>query len=406
MPVFSYRAVDPSGEIVTGTLDCADERSAASQLQSTGHLPLAITTLGTSWLRAILDTEITPRDALGVADRVAFTRGLATLIGAGLPLDRALQTLHELGATRRIRAVSGKLHDGVRGGAPLSGALDEQSDGFPPLYRGIVRAGEAGARLDEALTDLADMLEESQRRAGDLRSALIYPAFLVITAIGSVSILLGYVVPTFEPLLAEAGVTPPLLTQAVIAAGRLVQDWWLAGLIALAVVVAIIVLALRLPEPRERWDLMRLRMPLLGPALMKFETARLARVLGTMLGNGVALPAALRLAADAVSNRAISSEIHRVLPDVEAGRGLAGPLREGALLPPLALQLIQVGQDSGDLTPMLRKLAEIFDVEAKRAFDQMLALLTPLLTLIMGAMIALIISSILYALFSINELAI
>ena len=406
MPVFYYRAIDASGVTVSGEVDMPDERAAARHLQQDGYVPIEIDRTRTTSLRALLDTEITPRQALSARDRVAFTRSLATLLGAGLPLDRALATLRDLGTSKSLRRVAGSLLDRVRDGASLSRAVDGEGTAFPPLYRGIVRAGEAGARLDAALTDLADMLEQAQRRLGELRSALIYPAFLVVTAIGSVGVLLAYVVPTFEPLLADAGVEPPPITQAVIGTARFVETYWVTMLSLVGTLILAGAIALRNPTLRKKWDRAKLSVPGLGETLRKFETARLCRLLGTMLGNGVALPAALNLARDGLGNRAFAAEVSRVLPEVEAGRGLAQPLRDGALLPPLALQLIQVGQDSGDLTPMLMKTAEIFDAEAKRAFDQMLSLLTPVLTLLMGGLIALIISSILFALFSINELAI
>ena len=406
MPVFHYRALDGTGALVKGTLDVADERAAAQALQRDGRVPVEISQTPRMSLRDVLDIEITPRSALSSRDRIAFTRALATLLEAGLPLDRALGTLAELGANKPTREMAQGLLDTVRGGAPLSAALEEAGGAFPPLYRGIVRAGEAGAALGPALEDLADMLEEGAKRTGEIRSALIYPAFLVVTAMGAVGILLGFVVPTFEPLLADAGVDLPAITEMVIGAGRFAENWGLWALGGWAVSGLLFALALRGPETRLAWDRAKLRLPVLGPALLKFETARLARTLATMLGNGVALPTAIRMAGGAVSNRAIAAELNRVLPEVEAGRGLATPLREGGVLPPMALQLIQVGQESGDLTPMLRKLSDMYATDAKRAFDQMLALLTPVITLTMALVIGVIITSILYALFSLNELAI
>ena len=213
-------------------------------------------------------------------------------------------------------------------------------------------------------------------------------------------------VPTCEPLLRDAGVEPPALTQMVIAAGRLVEHYWLFLLAGLAGLFLTIMLLLRVPSVRLRWHRLALSVPIAGRLWREFETARLTRLLGTLLQNGVALPAALRLTRDALGNAAFSAEVARVIPEVEAGRGVADPLRDGAILPDLALQLIYIGQESGQLHDMLLKTADIFDDEAKRGFDQVLAILTPALTLVMGVLIALIISSILFALFSINELAI
>lgn len=406
MATFHYSAVDPDGAVLTGTVEAVDERAAARKLQRDGHTPIRIGTRPQRSLRAILDMEITPRDPFSTRDRSVMTRSLATLISAGLPVDRALETLRDLGTSAGTRRIAGSLLEDVRSGMSLSAAVEKQPRAFPPLYRGILRAGETGARLGETLDEMATMLEQTQRRIGEMRSALIYPAFLIVTAIASVAILLAFVVPTFEPLLQDAGVEPPVITQIVIGSGRFVERFWHIGLGLLLAQAVLTRLALRRTGIRRRWHLMQLRLPWIGAALLKFETARLTRLIGTMLTSGVALPHAIRLAADAASNTAIAQELQRVQPEVEAGRGFAGPLRDGALFPPLALQLIQVGQEAGNLPAMLLKIADIFDAEAKQAFDQMLSLLTPVITLVMGVVIAVIISSILFALFSINELAI
>jgi general secretion pathway protein F len=404
VPRFRYRGVDRAGTIATGTLDAPDRAAAVARLQAAGTLPIRVEAGG--GLIDLLNVEITPRDALGPRDRVLFTRALATLAGAGLPLDRTLALLGETAGRRSVRAVSGRLLEAVRSGASLSDALDAEASAFPPLYRAVVRAGEAGAALDVALARLADSLEDAARRRGALVSALVYPAFLLASAVGAVAILLGYVVPSFEPLLDEAGVEPPAVTRAVVALGALVRDWWAAIALGLALAFALARLGLVLsPAARLAWHRALLATPLLGGLWRRFETARLARLLGTLMQNGVALAPALALARGALSNRAFAAEMDRVIPQVEAGRGLAQPFAEGEVLPPLARQLLRVGEESGRLVEMLLKTADIYEDEAARALDRLLSLLTPLMTLLMGGVVAVIVSSILLALLSINELA-
>ncbi len=405
MAVFRYRAIDRAGAVVTGTLESPDAAAAAQRLHETGHMPIRIEA-GAGGLRALLDTEITPRDAISERDRLVFTRALATLAGAGLPLDRALAIARDLGERRAVREVAGRLLEAVQGGASFADALDRERAAFPPLYRAVVRAGETGAALEATLARLADQLETGARRRGELRSAMIYPAFLLLTAAGSVALLLGFVVPSFEPLLAEAEVEPPAITQAVIAAGRVVEAWWAALLGGALLALAGGRLALLAPRLRLAWHRALLGTPVVGPLWASFETARLARLLSGLLENGVALPAALRLARGALGNRAFAAELDRVIPEVEAGRGLAAPFAEGRVLPPLAKQLLRVGQDSGQLAEMLGRIAAIFEAESTGRFDRLLAILTPAITLLMGVLIAVVISSILFALFSINELAI
>ena len=405
MPTFHYRALGPGGDVATGTLDCADEASAIAQLQAKGLLPVKIDGQGEGWLTRLLNTEITPKSALSPRDRAVFTRTLATLLSASLPLDRALETIRALGTRKSVREIASRLHDGVSEGLALADALDREDRIFPRLYRAVVRAGEAGSDLEGTLSRLADLLEESAKRRGDLRSALIYPAFLIFTAIGSISVLMAFVVPSFKPLLDDAGVEPPAITQAVIAIGDFFAEHGLITLILLVLSGVLAVSSLRSPQVRGAWHGMVLTLPLVGRLWRDFETAASCRLLGVMLQNGVALPSALRLTREVQGNLAFRAEIDRIIPAVEDGRGLSSSLAEGELFSPIARQLIGVGEESGRLTEMLLKAAEILDGDFKRAFSQMLSVLTPVLTLVMGGMVAVVISSILFALFSINELA-
>jgi len=405
MPVFQYRAGARSGAVVTGQVQGIDRADAVAQLRADGAMPLRVRPQSAAGLVALLNTEITPRDALGTTDRIGFTRTLATLTGAGMPLDRALGSLRDLGSSRAVRALAGRLLDRVREGAALSAALAPETQAFPPYVRAMIRAGEAGARLEATLEELAYTMERTAARRGAFRSALIYPAFLIVTAIGSVALLLGYVVPTFQPLLDDAGAEPPPVTRAVIAAGAFVEAWGLWLLAALALAGLAFRLALRHAPVRLTWHRTLLRLPVIGRVLIALQTGQMARLSGALLAAGVSLPQTLRLTAETLSNAAFRAALVGTVAEVEAGRGLARPLRDTGLFPPLALQLTQAGEDSGDLAPMLSKTGEIFEADARRALDQALALLTPVLTLVMGGLIALIISAILFALFSINELA-
>jgi general secretion pathway protein F len=403
---FRYRALDAAGASVMGEIEAADVPGAVESIRAQGRLPVSVEAAEAGGLWALLNTEITPRAALPEGDRIAFTRALATLAGAGLPIDRALEIVRDLGERRAARAIAGRLLEAVRGGASLAEAMDGEAAAFPRAYRSVVRAGEAGAALGPALARLAEGEEAAAKRRSGVRSALVYPAFLLVSSVGAVAVLLIYVVPTFEPMLAEAGVAPPLSTRIVMAAGRVATGGWplmLGGVLALALGLR---LALLSPGFRLRWSRALLAAPVVGPLRRKLQTARLVRLLGELLASGVALPAALRLAREALSDAAFRDDLARATPEVEAGRGLAGPLSEGGTLSPLALQLIRVGEESGRLAPMLLKAADILDDEAKGALDRLIATLTPTLTLAMGALIALIVSSILFALFSINELAI
>lgn len=404
MARFRFRALDAAGASVNGELEAADRAAAVAALRGRGCLPVAVDPAQAFDVWSLLNVEITPRAPLTEADRIALTRGLATLVDAELPLERALALVAELGDRRGARKVAAGLLDAVRGGAALSAAMAAQPAAFPALYRGVVAAGEAGAALGPALVRLADAEEEAARRRAALRAALTYPVILVVASVGAVAVMLSVVVPTFEPLLADAGAAPPLSTQVVLAAARILGEGWpflLGGAVALWLGLA---LALRHPAARVRWARFWLGVPGVGPLIARLESARLCRLLGELVRNDVALPAALRLTTEAMPNAAFRAELARATPEVEGGRGLSRPLTEGGIVTPLALQLIRVGEESGRLAPMLVRAGAILEADGRAALDRMLALLTPLLTLLMGAVIALIVSSILFALLQINEL--
>lgn len=406
MARFRFRAIDPSGAKVAGEIDAPDRAGAVARMRAEGRLPISVEPAAAGGLWALLNTDLTPRAPLTTPDRIAFTRGLATLAGAGVPLDRALGILRDLGERRPARAMAAQLLDAVSGGASLAGAMDAVPSAFPEAYRSVVRAGEASASLPAALERLADAEEAAAKRRSGLRSAMVYPAFLLVASIGAVAVLLIQVVPTFEPMLADAGATPPWSTRLVMASGRWTSANWPFALGGAALLFIGARLALRAPAWRLRWCRALLAAPVIGPLRRKLQTAQLVRLLGDLLASGVSLPAALRLSRGALDDTAFQVDLDRATPEVEAGRGLAAPLSEGGTLSPLALQLMRVGEESGRLPSMLLKAADILDDEAQRALDRAVAMLTPTLTLVMGGVIALIVSSILFALFNINELAI
>ncbi len=406
MPLFHYKSVAESGDVVEGQLEASDQAAVIGRLQRLGQVPLKVEAANGGFSLDFLKQDISLRSGARSGEIATLTRQIATLLSAGLPLDRALEILLELAATAQLRRMVGRVLDQVRGGATLADALDKEEGSFPIYYRSMVRAGEAGATLEAVLTRLAEFMERSQALRAHIRSALIYPTILLVMAGASVVVLLTFVVPTFEPMLADAGEAIPLPTRIVILAGHLFSAFWWALL--LAILVAVLGVRGLLARSASRlWLHSRLlRVPLAGPVWTKVDVARFARTLSTLLSNGVTLITALALTREVLSNAALAAALLKVEPDVKAGRGLAEPLAESGLFPILAVQLLRVGEESGRLEDMLAKLAEIYDEESRTAIQRALALLVPLLTLGLGVLIAFIISSILLALFSINELAI
>ncbi|MCF5714884.1 type II secretion system inner membrane protein GspF [Pseudomonas tremae] len=398
MSLFKYRALDAQGAPQNGTLEARDQEAAIAALQKRGLMVLQVDVAGLGGLRRVLGSGL-----LNGAALVSFTQQLATLLGAGQPLERSLGILLKQPGQPQTKALIERIREQVKAGKPLSVALEEEGTQFSPLYISMVRAGEAGGALESTLRQLSDYLERSQLLRGEVINALIYPAFLVVGVLGSLALLLAYVVPQFVPIFKDLGVPIPLITEVILDLGQFLGDYGLAvfaGLIALIWGMAI---RMRDPQRRERRDRRLLGIRVIGPLLQRIEAARLTRTLGTLLTNGVALLQALVIARQVCTNRALQAQVEQAAESVKGGGTLASAFGAQPLLPDLALQMIEVGEQAGELDTMLMKVADVFDVEAKRGIDRMLAALVPALTVVMAGMVAVIMLAIMLPLMSLTS---
>ncbi|MEL1266143.1 type II secretion system protein XpsF [Pseudoxanthomonas putridarboris] len=401
MPLYRYKALNAHGEMLDGQMEAASDAEVVSRLQEQGHLPVEARLAsegGGGSLR-----QLWRRNAFAGERLVQFTQQLATLLGAGQPLDRALTILLDLPEDEKARRTITDIRDGVRGGAPLSTALDRQHGLFSRLYVNMVRAGEAGGSLHDTLQRLADYLERSRALKGRVVNALIYPAILVVVVGLALLFLLGYVVPQFAQMYESLDVALPWFTRGVLWLGLFVRDWWF-------VLVAVPALALlwfdrrrRDPAFRDRFDAWLLRQPFVGLLVARLETARLSRTLGTLLKNGVPLLSALGIARNVLGNRALAADVDAAAEDVRNGHGLSSSLGKGKRFPRLALQMIQVGEESGALDGMLLKTADTFEHETAQTLDRMLAALAPAITLVLAAVVGLVIIAVLVPLYDLTS---
>jgi len=402
MTLFRYRAITGAGEPLRGQMEAASVEEVISHLQDQGHTPLEAQPADATEGGAGVATLFTRGPFSG--DQLArFTHQLATLLGAGQPLDRALGILLDLPESERARRLIERVRERVRGGDTLSSALDEEHGVFPRLYVSLVRAGEAGGSLEETLRRLADYLERTQQLRGSIINALIYPAFLLVGVLGSLVLLLAYVVPQFVPIFQDMQVPIPWITRAVLLLGNTLQAWW--WLIALLLIGGAVAWRARLRDPQARlaWHARLLHLRWIGPLLLKVETARIARTLGTLLKNGVPLLSALAIARQVTGNRALDAALASAHEQVKGGSGLSLALAQSALFPRLALQMVQVGEEAGQLDAMLLKVADTFEIESRRAIDRLLAALVPALTIVMTVLVAIIMAAILLPLLSLTS---
>lgn len=403
MASFRYTALAASGEIITGEMEAASPASVIDHLQLLGHWPINATAadgMSPSW-RLPFAGRRAPQRQLAM-----LMRELATLMQAGLPLDRSLAMLTGMTRTRRFRQALEDTLRRVRAGASLADALAAQKDTFTPLHVGMIRAGEVGGHLPAVLARLGVLLVRAQELRDTVISALVYPIVLLVLAGCSVLVVLTVMVPQFEPLFESAGAALPLSTQVllVLAHGLRDQGWMLlAGAGLLAVLIAAL---LRKPDVVQWWHGAVLRLPLAGELVAKIETARFCRCLGTLLANGVGLLPALSLSRDALTNHTFQGAVESVVQQSKEGRGIAGPLRRTGIFPGLATDLVEVGEESGSLPETLLRAADTYDAEVKHTTDRLLSLLVPLLTIGLGGLVAAIVGAVLSAILSINALAV
>src|SRR6266850_1594608 len=342
MPQFRYKVVTPAGEEVEGALEAVTRAAAIDRLRRDGHTPIRAEEISGRPSIGRLSKTLRSSRQLSQADIILLTRELATLLQAGLPLERALTVTSELSPEGPQQRFVQTILNAVRGGATLADAMSSPGVALPAFYLGMVRAGEAGGTLDSVLAQLADALERAQALRESIRSALYYPIIVVIVAVLTLVVLLTAVVPEFRPLFEDSGKAMPLPMMALLEAGDFLKHWWWGLLLLIVVFVFGVRHYSSRSQGRLWWDGWLSRAPLIGDLLVKIEVARFARTLGTLLANGVTTLQAFSIAVGAIGNRAIARRIDTVTSRLKRGEGLATPLRETGVFPQLAAQLVQV----------------------------------------------------------------
>jgi general secretion pathway protein F len=328
------------------------------------------------------------------------------MLAAGQDLDRALRFVVENTRNARARAILGTVRDKVRSGSSLAAALAAEPRSFSRLYVGLVRAGEAGGTLPATLDRLATLLERERSLSANLRSAMIYPALLIVAAIGSIMLLLDYVLPQFAPIFEQAGAQLPAATRALMTLGAMAGAGtpWLLLIFLAGGLVARQLLAR--PDYRLRVDRWLLRLPIVGGLLRETLAARLTRTLGSLLQNGVPLIPALGIAKDALGNLAAAAAVEAAALGAKGGAGLARPLAAAGLFPARTIHLLQLGEEAAQLSSMALKAADIHDEQARLMMQRLVALAVPMITIAMGLAVAGIVSALLTAMLSLNDLAV
>lgn len=405
MPTFRYLAADAEGALCRGHLTADDEAAALAQLRGQSRLLMRLDPVERPALIGWLNRDFGTRRGLSRAKVAEITRELAIMLASGQDLDAALRFLVETATGVRARGVLQALRDAVRDGVPLADALARHPESFPKLYIGLVRAGETGGRLAQALDRLAALLEHQRALAATVQSAMIYPVLLLVAAIGSVALMLTTVLPQFAPLFAQNGATLPTSTRLLIAAGDAVAAHGMIGLLACAFAFLVAKAMLRQPGPRTVADRLLLWLPVVGPLQREVLAARFTRTLGTLLGNGVPLIAALETVRDVMGNRTAMAAVDQATQSARGGGGVARALTAAGVFPARTGHLLRLGEDNAQLGAMALRAAEIHEERTRQSVERLVSLMVPAVTIVMGAVIAGIVASLLLAMLSLNDLA-
>ncbi len=402
MTSFHFRAVTPDGKLRTGTLTAETDKAVARELRNQGLVPVYV---GVQPKKSF-ELKLPAFNSGRRRDVLFFTQELSTLLNAGVPLDRALTITSELTEHAGFRFIVLDILRVLKGGRSLADSLATHPEYFSNLYVNLVRAGEASG----ALGVVFERLSQFERTRDDLRnyiiSSMIYPALLMLVGLGSILVLMNFVVPRFAQVFQESRMSMPLPTQIMLEASRIMQAYgWMAvgGVVA---AVAGLRLYIRTSKGRMWWDSFRLRIPMLGDALRKAETSRFARAMETLVSNSVPLVQSLGIAAAVLHNRKIATSLEAVAQGVKRGEGLSAPLRRTGQFPALAGHLLSVGEETGRLDHMFGRMADIYETDTRAAIKRFTALFEPMVILVMGIMVGILILSMLLAITSINEVAV
>jgi type II secretion system protein F len=407
MSPFSYRATTQDGKVVEGVMEADGEAAVIANLRSQGYIPLAVEA-GTRKLggRRSFSFEM-PKFGGRVKNRdlMLFTRELATLLRAGMPLDRSLQSLAALTENDKLETAIGSVLNHVQAGKSLSEALREHKDIFPPIYINMVKAGEVGGVMETVLERLAEYLESAEKTRDEIKSAMAYPLVLGFVGSAAIIVLLTYVLPKFALIFADLGSAMPPSTRFVMAVSDMLQSYWWVGVIVISGAWFAFKRYTSTPAGRFRVDRFRLQVPLFGELTTKVEIAGFARTLGTMLKSGVPLLQSLDIVRAVISNTVISMALETVQKDVSEGKGLSGPLERTGVFPALSLQMVSVGEETGRLDDMLLVVSEHYDRDVSNTLSRLMSMLEPGMLLVMGVIVAFIVVAMLSAVFSVNDMA-
>ena len=405
MPVFVYKAVDARGSENAGSVSAESRSAAVDQVLKLGFTPVLVKESANGADVTAASKAAAASGKVSQAKVEAFTRGLANLLGAGVPLSRALNIVIREATHPAAKAQWTAIHDGVVGGASLADSMAKFPRTFPAVYVAMVRAGELGGFLDIVLNQIADFQTREQDLKGKVKAALVYPIVLAVIATGVMIFLLTFFIPRFSQIFKDMGGSLPWLTLAIVGASKLVMSYG-PYLLALAIAGYMLAMhALRSLNGRRFFERIMLGTPLLGHVAARFALVRFSRMLGTLIGSGVQLIAALKVSKEAIGNQTLSDTVGRAIEEVQKGAALSRSLSVSKqLFPPSVIEMVAVAEETGRLDKELMRMSQTFEQELDRELRMLVALAEPLMLFVMAALIGTVVVGMLLPIFNLQEL--
>jgi type IV pilus assembly protein PilC len=400
---FQYAVRDKAGQVVTGKIDAESPAQVASKLKSMGYAPLKISAVDKGGMNMELSL---PRigGKVKLKELAVFSRQFATMINSGLSMLRSLSILEEQQPNKKFAEIIGDVRSKVESGASLSGAMEAHPDYFAPLMINMIKAGEVGGFLDAVLVQIANNYESEVRLRSKIKSAMTYPVVVFVIAILAVVGMLLFIVPTFKDMFASLGGELPAPTQMLVTASEILKSYFPIVILMLIVGFVVWTKIKNKPQTRDIIDPLKLKLPVFGPLFQKLALARFTRNLGTMISSGVPILQALNIVADTTGNVVLTRAVNDVMESVRNGESLTQPLTRHPVFPPMVVQMLAVGEDTGALDSMLHKIAEFYDNEVEATTESLTALIEPLMIAFMGGIVGSMIIALYMPIFKVFDL--
>ncbi len=405
MSVYEYRALDKKGKKIKGIIDADSETQARSKLRSSGKYPVAI-----KESRGRSGSGGKGGGSIGLFERVkseeisVMTRQLATLLGAGIPLIQALNSLVDQTNNSALKKIIAQIKESINEGNTLTNSLAEHPKLFSAIYVNMVRAGEASGSLDVVLEKLAEFGEKQEALKGRLQAALIYPIFMAFIGTAILFVLITYIVPNITQVFNDMDKVLPLPTLFLLALSDVLKDYWWAIIVMAVIVISSLKWFVQRPSGRNMWDLVKLKAPVIGPVVQKVVLARFASTLGSLLDSSVPLMTSMGIVQTLVSNVHVAKVIEEAMAQIQKGQNMADSLSSSEWFPPMFVQMIAVGEQSGNLEGMLKKVSKAYEREVESAIMGMTSLIEPIMIVAMGAAVGFVVLSILLPIFEMNQM--